>query len=159
MPIRKRKWFIPVVVASVLLIGGITGGMIAAADNDTSLAAAQNETTNQLETLLDKVCAIYQEQTGVAIDPQQLKDALQQAQKEMRDEALQGRLQDLVDQGKLTKEQASQFLQWWQSRPDIQLPLAGPERPGGMGGMMRGGLFGAWGGPWCAPDAPGGTSG
>jgi len=158
MPIRKRKWFIPVVVASVLLVGGITGGMIAAADNGTSLAAAQNETANRFETLLDKACAIYQEQTGVAIDPQQLREALQQARSEMRDEALQTRLQDLVNQGKLTQEQADQFLQWWQSRPDIQLPLGGPEGHGRLSGMMDGGLFGSWGGPWCAPDASGETS-
>jgi uncharacterized membrane protein len=145
MPIRKRKWFIPVVVASVLLIGGITGGMIAAAADNMTLAVAQNETANQFETLLNRVCAIYQEQTGVAIDPQQLREALQQARSEMRDEALQARLQDLVNQGKLTREQADQFLQWWQSRPDIQLPLQGSEGYGRMGGMMHGGLFGSCG--------------
>ena len=32
MTMRKRKWFIPVVVVSVLLIGGITGGVVAAAN-------------------------------------------------------------------------------------------------------------------------------
>jgi hypothetical protein len=159
MPIRKRKWFVPVVVASVLLIGGISGGMIATAHDDTSLAVDQNETASQLETLLERACAIYQERTGVTIDPQQLGEALQQARGEIRDEALEGRLQDLVNQGKLTQEEADQFLEWWQSRPDIQLPLPGPEGRGRLYGMMRGGLFDAWGGPWCAPDALGGTSG
>jgi hypothetical protein len=159
MPIHNRKWFIPIVVASVLLIGGVTGGMIAAADNDTGVPVAQNETANQYETLLDKACTIYQEQTGVAIDPQQLKDALQQAQSEMRDEALQNRLQDLVSQGKLTQEQADQFLQWWQSRPDVPVPLAGAGPGGPERGMMWGGFDKAWGAPPCAPDASGETGG
>jgi hypothetical protein len=147
MPMRKRKWFIPVVVSSVLLIGGITGGMIAAADNNSSSPVAQNETVNRYQTLLDKACAIYQEQTGVAINSSQLKDALEQAQSEMRGEALETWLQDLVNQDKITQEQADQYLQWWQSRPDIELPLPGLGGHGHEGGMMWGRGFQPWGGP------------
>ncbi|HXZ30485.1 MAG TPA: hypothetical protein VEG43_04900, partial [Dehalococcoidia bacterium] len=104
---------------------------------------------DRYQALLDKVCAIYQEKTGVAIDSGQLKAALEQAQGELEKEALQSRLQNLVDNGKITQEQADQYLQWWQSRPDIglQLPgLGGPGRGGG-GGMMGGRGFGPWGGP------------
>jgi hypothetical protein len=89
------------------------------------------------EALLDRVCQIYQENTGVAIDPQQLKDAFAQAQKEMQDEALQSWLQKLVNEGKITQDQADQYLQWWQSRPDIELPELGGHGHGG--GMMWGG--------------------
>ena len=38
--------------------------------------------------LLDKVCEIYEQNTGIAIDPQELQNAFIQAQSEMRDEAL-----------------------------------------------------------------------
>jgi uncharacterized membrane protein len=158
MPIRKRRWFIPVVIASVVLIGAIAGGMIVAADTGSDSAVAENQTVNQSQALLDKACAIYQEQTGVAIDPQQLKAALQQAQSEMRDEALQNRLQNLVSQGKLTQEQADQFLQWWQSRPDIPLPLAAAGPGGRERGMMWRGPVQVWGAPSCTPDDSGGTS-
>jgi hypothetical protein len=92
------------------------------------------------EALLDRVCQIYQENTGVAIDPQQLENAFAQAQREMQDEALQSWLQKLVDEGKITQDQADQYLQWWQARPDIELPELGGHGHGG--GMM-------WGGGWC----------
>jgi uncharacterized membrane protein len=149
---RKRKWFIPAVVLSVLLIGGIAGGVIAAADNSSNNTEAQNQTTNRYQALLDKACAIYEEKTGVAIDSEQLKDALDQAQSEMRDEALESRLQNLVDEGKITQAEADQYLEWWQSRPDIELPLPGLVGHGPGGGVMLGRGFQAWGGPWCAPD-------
>jgi uncharacterized membrane protein len=150
---RKRKWFIPAVVLSVLLIGGIAGGVIAAADNSSNNTEAQNQTTDRYQALLDKACAIYEEKTGVAIDSGQLKDALDQAQSEMRDEALESRLQNLVDEGKITQAEADQYLEWWQSRPDIELPLPGLVGHGPGGGVMLGRGFQAWGGPWCAPDA------
>jgi C4-dicarboxylate-specific signal transduction histidine kinase len=113
MPIRKRSWFIPVVLVSVLLIGGITGGMIAAADSNLGATAAQNQTTDRLQDLLDRACATYQDNTGVAINSDQLKDALGQAQSELREEALQSRLQNLVENGNITQEEADNYLQLW----------------------------------------------
>ena len=154
MTMKKRKWFIPVVVASVLLIGGITGGVVAAVNNSSSNTTAgnQSQATDQYQALLDRVCAIYEEKTGVAIDSEQLKDALEQARSEMQDEALQSWLQNLVDKGKITQEEADQYLKWWQSRPDIELPLPGLGGHGHGGGMMWGRLFKAWGGP-CSLNA------
>jgi uncharacterized membrane protein len=120
---RKRKWFVPVVVVSVLLIGGITGGVVAAASDSSINAEEQIEAANRYQLLLDRACAIYEEETGVAIDQEQLKDALKQARQEMRQEALENWLQKLVDNGEITQEEADQLLEWWQSRPDVQLPL------------------------------------
>jgi hypothetical protein len=153
MPIRKRKWFIPVVVVTVLLIGGITGGMVAAASNSSSNTQDQSQATDRYRALLDRVCAIYEENTGVAIDSEQLKDALDQARIETQDEALESWLQNLVDDGKITQGEADQYLEWWQSRPDVELPLPGLGGHGHGGGMMWGGAFQPWGGP-CSPDAP-----
>jgi len=150
---RKRKWFIPVVVLSIVLIGGVTGGVLAAADNSSSNTESQSQATDRYQAFLDKACAIYEENTGVAIDSEQLKDALDQARSEIQDEALESRLQDLVDEGKITQEEADQYLEWWQSRPDIELPLPGLGGHGHGGGMMWGRGFQAWGGQWCAPDA------
>jgi uncharacterized membrane protein len=136
MPMRKRKWFIPVVVVSVLLIGGIAGGVIAAADDSSSNTEDQSQIANRHQVLLDRACAIYEEQMGVAIDSEQLKDALDQARSELREEALESRLQNLVDEGEITQEEADQCLEWWQSRPDIELPLPGLGGQGHGGGMM-----------------------
>jgi uncharacterized membrane protein len=155
---KKRKWFIPVVVVSVLLIGGITGGVVAAVNNSSSNTTTGNQTqaADRYQALLDRVCAIYEENTGVAIDSGQLKAALEQAGSEMRDEALQNWLQDLVDKGKITQEEADQYLKWWQSRPDIGLPLPALGGHGQGGGMMWGRLFKAWGGP-CSLNASAGA--
>ena len=145
---RKRKWFIPVIVASVLLIGGIVGGVVVAADDSSSNIEDQSQATDRNQALLDRACAIYEEETGITIDAEQLKDALKQARSEIQDEALENRLQNLVDEGTMTQEEADNYLEWWQSRPDVGLPLPGLGRPGPGGGMMRGGCFQ----PWDAPD-------
>lgn len=150
---RKRKWFIPVVVVSVLLIGGIVGGVVVAGSDNSSNTEDQSQTTDRYQALLDRACAIYEEETGITIDSEQLKDALEQARSEIQDEALESRLQDLVDEGKITQEEADQYLEWWQSRPDIELPLPELGGHGHGGGMMWGRGFQAWGSPWCAPDA------
>jgi uncharacterized membrane protein len=158
---KKRKWVIPVVVASVLLIGGITGGLVVAANNSSSSTTAGNQTqaTDRYQALLDRACAIYEEKTGVAVDSGQLKAALEQARSEMQDEALQNWLQNLVDKGKITQEEADQYLEWWQSRPDIELPLPGLGGQGHGGGMMWGRGFQPWGGSGCGPDTSGEAGG
>ena len=101
---RKRKWLVPVVVASVLLIGGLVGGAIAAAQDSPSNIEDQSEAANRNQALLNRVCAIYEENTGVSIDQEQLKDALKQARIELRDEALEKWLGNLVDDGKITEQ-------------------------------------------------------
>lgn len=145
---QKRKWLIPTVVASVLLIGGIVGGVVVAASDSSSSTEEQSEPADRCQAFLDRACAIYEENTGVAIDSEQLRDALNQARKEMQDEALASWLQNLVDNGKITQEQADQYLEWWQSRPDIELPGLGGRRHGD--GMMWDSGLGPRGGP-CFP--------
>jgi hypothetical protein len=142
----KRKWFIPVVVVSVLLISGIVGGVLVAGSDSSSNTEDQSQTTDRYQALLDRACAIYEEKTGTTIDSEQLKDALDQAQGELRDEALETRLQKLVDEGQITQEEADQYLEWWQSRPDIEVPLPGLGGPGPGGGMMQARGFGPRGG-------------
>ena len=122
-------------------IAGIAGEVIAAADNSSSNVEDQSQPADRRDALLDRACAIYEEETSVAIDSEQLKDALHQAQTEMQYEALENRLQNLVDEGKITQREADQYLEWWQSRPDIELPLPGFGRRGPGGGMMCGGDF------------------
>jgi len=150
---RKHKWFIPVVL-SVVLIGGITGRVVVAADDSSGTVDQQSQLADRNQQLLDRACAIYQENTGTAVDSEQFKAALNQAQGELQEEALESRLQDLVENGKLTQEEADNYLEWWQSRPDIQLPLPGLGGSGPRGGMMCGrGSAGPWGGPCPGPDA------
>jgi polyhydroxyalkanoate synthesis regulator phasin len=127
--------------------GHIAGGPIAAGDDSASGTEDQTAPSDRYQALLDRVCAIYEEKTGAAIDSEQLKDALDQAQGELREEALETRIQKLVDEGKITQEEANQYLEWWQSRPDIEVPLPGLGGSGPGGGMTQARGFGPRGGP------------
>ena len=52
------------------------------------------------------------------IDQDALKAAFAEARSEMRQGGLENRLAKLVDEGKITSEQAEQYLEWSGSKPD-----------------------------------------
>lgn len=185
---RSKKFIIAAVLAAVLLAGSI-GAVALAADN-----AADSQPKARCGALLARVCAIYQEKTGVGIDQEVLKAAFAQAASEMRPkppqnlegttpggmpkrplmgiEDMQGWLQNLAQQGRITQGQADDYLEWWQSRPNTeqfeqqlkdwgqtrpQMPPelkqwqeARPDLPFGFGPRGHGG-FPGMGGPPCAP--------
>jgi len=145
----RSKKFIIIAILTVVVLAGILGGVaIANADDQNT---NQTSTTNNFTTLLDKVATIYQQNTSVAIDSQELQKAFTQAQKEMRTEALDKYLNSLVDQGKITQDQAKQYKDWLNSKPDVQI---GPGAKGGLRGFGRfGGMFGGRFGGWCPPSA------
>jgi hypothetical protein len=140
-----------VVLLAALAIAAITGSVVAGVSLAQSGNGNDTQANTRYEELLNKVATIYQQNTGVTIDPQQLKTAFTQAQNQMQTEALQTWLQNLVTQGKITQAQADQYLQWWQSRPNT--PLLELPREGGM--MMGGRGHGCWGGNETIPEIPG----
>ncbi len=122
---RNKKFIIFSVVAAILLVGSIGGIALAQTGNvDDSQPKAR------YGALLERVCAIYEQKTGVGIDQEVLKEAFTEAQSEMRDEALNSRLQKLVDEGKITEEQMDALQEWWGSRPDVTFGFG---FPGGHG--------------------------
>ena len=150
---NKKLVIVTALVAAVLLVGGIGGVVYAQAKNGgygqigVTLAS---DNASQPKTLLARVAAI------LGIEQQKVEDAFAQARSETQDEALDNHLKNLVDQGKITQEQADQYKAWvkskpdmtqyeqqlrdWQNtRPDIPLPL-----PGGFDGFggrgFRGGM-------------------
>jgi len=140
---RSKKFIVIALLAVVVLVGS-TAGVV--------LAQTGSASDGSGKTLLARVATI------LGIDQQKVEDAFAQAQREMRDEALDNYLKNLVDQGKITREQADQYKKWVQSKPDMTqyeqqlrewqqampgIPLPGPF--GRFGGMMRGrgGFF--WG--------------
>lgn len=118
---RSKKFIIVALLATVLLVGSI-GGVALAQTEGTDNATSGN-------TLLSRVATI------LGIDQQTVEDAFTQAQSEMREEALDSYLNNLVEQGTITQEQADQYKAWSQTRPDM--PQIGPF--GRFGGMMGGG--------------------
>ena len=137
---RSKKFIIIAVLAVVALAGSIGGVVLAqTGDEDNSPQAQQ-------QALMEKVCAIYQQNTGVAIDSAELQKAFDQVQSEMRQEAQDKFLQSLVDEGKITQEQADQYKAWLEAKPDIPLLGPGPLAPGFPGAGMRPGFGGPGGG-------------
>jgi hypothetical protein len=133
----SKKFIIIMVVAAVLAIGSIGGIVLAQGNGDEGV----NQPEAQQATLLERVCEIYQDNTGTAINADDLQSAFAQAQSEVQAAALQNYLQNLVDNGKITQEQAQALQEWWQSRPDV------PVVPGFAGrGMMQRGFGGSCGG-------------
>jgi len=133
---RSKKFLLATALSVAVLLGGIGGVALAQSGNGDS-----DQPVAQHEVLLDKVCAIYEENTGTAINSEELQKAFDQARDEVQDEALNSYLQNLVDEGKITQEEADQYKTWLESKPEVDMPLA----PGFPGlGMHRG--FGGPGG-------------
>lgn len=108
---RKRKWLLVSVLAAVIvLVGGVVGGVVYA---QTATPTPTPSTTGPGNTLMAKVAQI------LGIDQQKLQDAFTQAQQEMQSDALSQRLSNLVQQGKITQDQANQYEQWWNSKPNM----------------------------------------
>jgi len=143
---RRRKKFIIITVTVAAVVAGCLAGVVFAKPGNGD----NNQPESKCGALLDRVCEIYQENTGVAIDPQQLKDAFVQAQGETELNALKSRLRSLVDQGKITQEEADQYLEWWKSKPDVPFNF-------GFRGFRGGPQLGGWGRPmpqWEPPTPP-----
>lgn len=134
---RKKRLILAAVLAVALLVGITTAVAVAQSNGNADQKKAQVQAKH--DELLSKVGRIYQEKTGTALDIDQLKAAFAQAQRELKDEALDQFLQKLVDNGRLTQEQADQYKAWLDARPDAPLPLPGI---GHRGGMMGPGKFG-----------------
>ncbi|HEY33417.1 MAG TPA: hypothetical protein G4O10_09990 [Dehalococcoidia bacterium] len=137
---RSKKFIISTVLVALVLAGSI-GGIVYAQDDE------EEEDTSPGTTLLEKVA------DKLGIDQQQLKDAFDEAIAEMRDEAQLRWLEKAVEEGWLTEEEAQQYGEWWQARPDIQFNF-GEHRigiPGDLGGFRIRGRCGP--GIWYIPGA------
>ncbi|MDD5082389.1 MAG: hypothetical protein PHU08_03350 [Dehalococcoidales bacterium] len=119
---KSKKAIIIAVLVALVLVGSI-GGIVYA-----QTGSASEESGN---TLLARVASI------LGIEQKRVEDAFAQAQREMRDVALDNYLKGLVENGKITQEQADQHKTWWQARPETPLlerfgRFGGHCFPGGM---------------------------
>lgn len=168
----RSKKFLFTVLLTVVVLGGVLGGF--------AVASADDEDTGQPQTgdvsFLDRVAEIYEKNTGVAIDSEELQKAFSEARDELGIEARDRLHQRLIEEGVITQEQldeleqwlgsrpdfpTDEFKKWLESRPDITLPFGRGNHDGEkpFGSMFRsfrgfGRGFGDGFRGWCAPDAP-----
>lgn len=132
----KNKKALIITLASVAAIIGITSGsVLAQGENEDPPQAGE-----QQEAVLERICEIYEANTGVAIDPEELQNACAEAREEIMEEAMADRLANMVENGIMTQEEADQYLEWLEARPDMPMPgmhnfQFAPGSPG-RGGMM-----------------------
>jgi hypothetical protein len=176
----KNKKFIIIAILVVLVVGGSLGGIAIAQADDQSSSA--NETA--VSSFMSKVAEIYEQNTNVPINADELQKAFIEAGQAMKSQALDNYLQKLVDEKKISQEDADnfkawlaerpafptdEFQQWMQSRPDIPglfgdgsgpgiRPFGGMREPGKFGMGFRGMFGGRFGGGWCAPNATDNTT-
>jgi hypothetical protein len=165
----RSKKFIIIAVLVVLVLGGTLGGVAIAQADDQNTTATPTATDN-VSSFMQKVADIYKANTGVTIDPEQLQKAIVDARQAIQEEAPDNYLQKLVDEKKITQDQADQFKAWWDKRPSLDEFKSWwqsmPDIPGIFGGGngirigpfggIRGGLgnfrMGFSLGIRCAPD-------
>ena len=126
----KRRWFLATIIVGLLSLA-VAGGAVLAQVNGT-------EGDSISDTLASRVAVILE------LDEARVQEALDQAAKELRrerqDQASQQRLNRLVEQGRLTQQQADEQQAWYESRPEGRTPrLRFAGRQGSFGGMMPGG--------------------
>ncbi|MDD5510027.1 MAG: hypothetical protein PHI12_04375 [Dehalococcoidales bacterium] len=129
---RKKKFVIPLVTA-VALTGILAGSVFAQEEEEVNPQPGG--------TLIERLA----EKLG--IEQSELEAAFAEVRSEMMDDALNNRLEKLIEQGRLTQQEADQFKEWWQARPEMDL--------GGFGihlGDSGGGQPGAAFGPHCPGD-------
>ncbi len=140
---RSKKFIVIALLAVVVLTGSIGGVALAQTEDENS-----NPVVSEGVALWDKVSAIYEQKTGVALDQEALKEAITEAQDELRTEAMQNHLQSLVGEGKISQEQADEYQKWLESKPEVPIEFGFRGKGDGFHGW--GGMHG-WGGP-CVPS-------
>ena len=112
---RNKKVVIGAVLAATVLFASFGGVALAQTGNgeDGKLARCQ--------AVLSRVCEIYQEKTGVAIDQEVLRKTVVQVVKWTRPEALQDRLEKWVDKGWIEEDKADKAVQWFGSKTRVWL--------------------------------------
>ena len=124
----RKRWIIVSVVMAALAIA-LTGGAILAqddGDDDSSKSFA-----GRVAEILD-------------LDEDTVADAMKQAKEDMRDEAIKAKLDALVEAGEITQDEADDYLEWLDSRPDVDFG-GGHGRGHGRKGFGRKHGWG-WGG-------------
>ncbi len=133
---RKRYWLTGTIVAAVMVMG-IMGGVAMAQET------SDEDGDSERQSFAARVADI------LGLDETTVQDAIDQAKAEMQEEALQAKLDRLVENGHMTQEQADEYKTWIESKPEG----LSPKMFGGFGKKHH--RFGGrgWGG-WGKSKAP-----
>ena len=133
---RKRYWLTGTIVAAVMVLG-IMGGVAMAQET------SDEDGNSEKKSFAARVADI------LGLDETTVQDAIDQAKAEMQEEALQAKLDWLVENGHMTQDQADEYKTWIESKPEG----LSPRMFGGFGKKHH--RFGGRGsGGWGKSKAP-----
>lgn len=101
---RKRNLLLGLFTAALLALG-IAGGAVWAQEGGTEHEGAGQSMASRVAKIL-------------GLGEEKVQDAFKQAGREIQDERFQSRMDRLVENGQLTKDEAVEAVAWFQSRPD-----------------------------------------
>jgi hypothetical protein len=107
---------------------GINTALVAASDNatdqdSTTAVVSESDDTDAKDSQFDTFVSKLADKLG--LDEDTVAAAIKEVRQEMREEALAERLQEAVDEGTITQDEADQILEWMKSRPDALDELGG----------------------------------
>ncbi|MBA7472633.1 hypothetical protein ES707_07965 [subsurface metagenome] len=108
---KRVKVFISVLVVALLLTVGATATVMAEGEEETTPSPEASA-----EGLLERVADI------LGIDQEDLTAAFKQARQEMWDDAFISRLNQAVEEGRITQEQANAIREWRGQKPEFMEP-------------------------------------
>jgi hypothetical protein len=124
------KKYMKVGLIALAAVTALSFGFTAiAAAQSTDGVVTENERPGQM--FVGKLADI------LGLDEEQVTDAVQQARQEMMQEFQAQRLQNAIDEGLITQDEAGEIQGWWDSRPEAMQQFG---LGGGFGQHIRCGL-------------------
>jgi len=160
---KKMKVLISVLAAILLLAIGGTAMVMAQEEPEEESTPPALEA--EASGLLARVAGILE------IDEEDLVNAFEQARQEIQEEAFINRLNQAVEEGRITQQEADEIGEWWEQRPTDEIEewwgqkpeVIGPNmakrtlrfRAFGSSAMRRGHAWGGFGERFCmGPPEP-----
>jgi len=160
---KKMKVLISVLAAILLLAIGGTAMVMAQEEPEEESTPLALEA--EASGLLARVAGILE------IDEEDLVNAFEQARQEIQEEAFINRLNQAVEEGRITQQEADEIGEWWEQRPTDEIEewwgqkpeVIGPNmakrtlrfRAFGSSAMRRGHAWGGFGERFCmGPPEP-----
>ena len=111
---KKVKILISALLVAALLTIGATATVLAEGEGEGEDTTTVTEEKTE-EGFLNRVAEI------LGIDETDLTAAFKQAQQEMKEETFINRLNQAVEEGRITQEQADEIIEWWEQRPEAMM--------------------------------------
>ena len=108
----KRKWLVIPALAALLVTGAIAGTAFAQSESDDD----SSPVSRFVEILADKL-GVGEEELETALE--ETKEELQAERKAAWEQQLRDKLAAMVEEGKITQEQADEYLDWYLDPPEL----------------------------------------